>query len=543
MQEELRYIKKKFGERMMHLCRENFSTILETPKLLTKILLENFEPSKYLYDDLMNEGKIKEFVLYINSNLKTKDKVQNYKIDTPEKMLARAGYILFECKTETDIQKFKKFYQKEEQLCTFNGGRLNRCYVFFAVKNDADSIRREDFLTPKRQDKYGTSVISIQIDKVNNYVSIKNRYNHTVENPDCTFNNNLDNIIPGLIKSFENKLNICLNKNNLDKFEIPGYIKAIDGKYYKYNSEVDNIYYCPNNTIINRLVPKKYDKSKYILVDTFLIDLVKKKIEFLVKENCADLNEYLIKKINIISNGENKIINIDNNFIIEIDKYNRIINYVDKVSRNIEDYYFYHNKTLKKIILPNVKKIGNSFLNNNTLLNEIYLSNVEEIGDNFLYYNKNLHKIELPLIEKIGNDFISNNNILDTIISPKLKLVGNSFLNQSKIKEIQLLKLEKVGWNFLSDNSLLKEAYFPNLLSCGNGFLKHCKNLKILNISNLIYFLDDYLLDCTKLELLEIKNKIYNSFIYGNSAIRNRVIDKKERKAKKIEKKLVVVRK
>ena len=56
-------------------------------------------------------------------------------------------------------------------------------------------------------------MISIQIDKVNNYVSIKNRYNHTVENPDCTFNNNLDNIIPGLIKSFENKLNICLNKN------------------------------------------------------------------------------------------------------------------------------------------------------------------------------------------------------------------------------------------------------------------------------------------------------------------------------------------
>ena len=40
-----------------------------------------------------------------------------------------------------------------------------------------------------------------------------------------------------------------------------------------------------------------------------------------------------------------------------------------------------------------------------------------------------------------------------------------------------------------------------------------------------------------------IRENIYNSFIYGNSAIRNRVIDKKERKAKKIEKKLVVVRK
>ena len=112
MQEELRYIKKKFGERMMHLCRENFSTILETPKLLTKILLENFEPSKYLYDDLVNEDKTKEFVLYINSKLKTKDKVQNYKIDTPEKMLARAGYILLNVKQKQIFKNLKNSIRK-----------------------------------------------------------------------------------------------------------------------------------------------------------------------------------------------------------------------------------------------------------------------------------------------------------------------------------------------------------------------------------------------------------------------------------------------
>ena len=35
-----------------------------------------------------------------------------------------------------DIQKFKKYYAIGEELCTFSGGRLNNCYVFFAVKKN-----------------------------------------------------------------------------------------------------------------------------------------------------------------------------------------------------------------------------------------------------------------------------------------------------------------------------------------------------------------------------------------------------------------------
>ena len=36
--------------------------------------------------------------------------------------LDEAGYILYECKTDADIQKFKKYYKKDEELCTFGDG-------------------------------------------------------------------------------------------------------------------------------------------------------------------------------------------------------------------------------------------------------------------------------------------------------------------------------------------------------------------------------------------------------------------------------------
>ena len=49
----------------------------------------------------------------------------------PEVLLEMAGYNLYECKTEEDIQSFRKYYAEGEEICTFNGGRLNKARVFF----------------------------------------------------------------------------------------------------------------------------------------------------------------------------------------------------------------------------------------------------------------------------------------------------------------------------------------------------------------------------------------------------------------------------
>lgn len=196
-------------------------------------------------------------------------------------------------------------------LCTFNGGRLNRCYVFFAVKKNVDKILRPNFSNPQRQDEYGTSVISIQFTRGNtNTLSIKNRYNHRVSNPDATFSNDLENIIPGLTKSFEQEYNLNIRKSKVKGFEIPGYVKATDGKFYKYNYEINNIYYCTDNIIIDNfeVVDKYTEKEKYVITDYFIIDLVNKKIS-LYDERIEDsfINEFKdIKKIEIVKDKKIK---------------------------------------------------------------------------------------------------------------------------------------------------------------------------------------------------------------------------------------------
>ena len=279
--DDLKLIKKHYGEGMMHLCRDLFPTLLDTPGLLFSLLENNFAYSKFLYKDIIDNSLVVNFKNYIYSLVGNETKlVETTK--NPKLLLNDVNYDFYECKTETDIQSFIKYYKIDEQLCTFKGNRLDNCYVFFAVKKNVDEIKRENFPNPKRQDEYGTSVISIHFSKGSvNTLSIKNRYNHTVNNPDATFGNNLENIIPGLTRSFENtyNLNINQNDNKLDLINY-GYIKANNSKYYKYNYEINNVYYCPNNVIIDNGEVKKYEpKERYLVLDYFIIDLKEKKIE------------------------------------------------------------------------------------------------------------------------------------------------------------------------------------------------------------------------------------------------------------------------
>ena len=56
--DDLKIIKKQYGEKMMHLCRELFPSLLETPGLLSMLMLKHFEPSRFLYDDLIQNNKM-----------------------------------------------------------------------------------------------------------------------------------------------------------------------------------------------------------------------------------------------------------------------------------------------------------------------------------------------------------------------------------------------------------------------------------------------------------------------------------------------------
>ena len=234
MHRELERIKDKYGEEMMHYCRKEFPTILEIPDLLYSILYSRFDYNKELYTDLVNNDLLDDFREFIYSEAKFEySKVETDK--TPSELLKEAGYTLYECRTEKEIDYFKKYFKKDEELCSFRLDRLRDYYVFFAVKDNVDKIRRKDFPNPQRQDEYGTSVISIQFcRKGTNSVRITNRYNHSVDNPDATFSNNLDNIIPGLTDAFEKTYGFKIYRSGDKRLIIPGYVQTSDLKFHKY---------------------------------------------------------------------------------------------------------------------------------------------------------------------------------------------------------------------------------------------------------------------------------------------------------------------
>ncbi len=411
---------------MAHFCRDYFPSLLETKGLLPSLLLGKFEPSKSLFYDIVEYSLEEQFKNFIYSLVNVETEKEEKTTKSPEELMAIAGYDLYECKTESDIQSFRKYYHEGEELCTFRGGRLNSCYVFFAVKRDVASIRRENFKNPKREDRYGTSVISIQFARNSTHLlSIKNRYNHRVSNPDATFSNNLDNIISGLTKSFEDYYGMkqIIKHSN---FEIPNYVFAGDARYYKYNFEINLFYYCPNNRIVDTMKVHRFDSSKYILLDYFILDLVNKKIyvyDSYIKDSFPDtIGE--IEKTSVLKTDYGKEIRIINTkkdlIIIKIDKNNRIIGYINENIEKIGYNFFRCSLNLQELILPSVKEIGDCFLVNNQVLQVLNLENVRRIGNFFLFSNRNLQELNLPNVRKIGNRALFENENELLIHAPNL---------------------------------------------------------------------------------------------------------------------------
>ena len=138
MDNELKKIKKQYGEDMMHLCKRLFPTLLEHENVLFNILNTNIAPTKFLYNDLVNNDLVDEFSRFVFSFVKNEDQKKEELTNsslTPTQLLKKAGYKLYHCNTRRSVQRFKKYYAKGEELCTFtDSSRINRCHIFFAIK-------------------------------------------------------------------------------------------------------------------------------------------------------------------------------------------------------------------------------------------------------------------------------------------------------------------------------------------------------------------------------------------------------------------------
>jgi len=519
MQKDLEILKKHFGEKFAHLCRTMFPQILDTEGLLSKIILEHFAPSKTLVDDLENIQNLDNFKNYIYNFVDVeKDRIQEASNKTPEQILDEAGYTLYKCETEEEIQAFKKYYAPttndhySEALCTFNGGRLNHRYVFWIVKKNVDEIKRENFKSPQREDEYSTSVLSIQFDKgTRNRVEIISRYNHTVNNPNSTYNNNLDTIAPRLTQAFEQTYGFNVLGSDKAPLTLPNYVLASDGKYYKFNVEKNGKYYCENNVIIREngnVDTTLLDTSRYLVFDTFILDkkLMKRSDRmdtprpklFAYDNSLQQSKKFVdiigkIDKVDIVSEKDeqgkktgNQIITILNKngftITIKIDKHNRMIEYCNPEIVDVPDSFLQMQSYLQKISLPNAKTCGSNCFIDCKRLEEVDMQNVTTIGQH-TFSGSAIKHINYPMLESLDADCLKECASLETVNLPKLQKMGASNFNQcSMLTSVCLPSLTEMGTTCFQNCFSLKTIDLPEITTIPSCCLKKLETLQQVNL-------------------------------------------------------------
>lgn len=552
--DELKKIKKLYGEKFAKLCGERFPTILNTPGMLLEILQEHFYPSRTLYEDIIREDKVDEFVMFITVFYNEKmeragESILVERDEKPEELMAMVGYKLYKCETVEDVMSFVRYYAPDEELCTFKDakGRLDRCVIFFAVREDADTVQRGN--PPKRQDAYGTSVISLQFAKKTGAISIKNRYNHGIreegKNPDATFDNNLEQIIPGLTSSFNKhyQLNVKVPSAQNASFFLRDGVVDVDGVHYKSNVEINGIDYCEDNIVIRGDgVAIQYPKDKYELIDHFLYNKQTETIEDLSVQGIegAKPDSFVstfanVEKVDIIKgkNGERTFFVTDkkgNVAQIVVDKSNRIISYSNPALDYIPDDFLKKCEHIKSLNLPNVeeigiscfcrvydlleldvpqlKKMGGYCFQSCDKLEKIELDNLEEMGDgcfssmpllkelsldslksmgtNCFKSVDSLEKLYLPNLEKMGDVCFSYAESLREVILPKLTEMHACFTLKNNIEKISLDSLELMGEGCFCESLVLKQLYLPNLRVMGDRCFQNNVNIENLSMDKLV---------------------------------------------------------
>lgn len=255
-------IKKQNGETFAKAIRNYDNGIFDVPNIdkIVKYAGRDAEPiMAYLLS--LKKIEIQEHSVHMN----------------PLKLLDMAGYDAYVADTLKKQNAIKKYYKYDEELCTFRDPhRFEKYFIINAVRKDVDKIKRSKLKNPERDDEYGTSVMSIQILKTGGFISIKNRYNHTVDNPDNTLNSNPDNIIPGLSDAIKHYFNVDFSSQ---KVTVPNGYTIINDQIIRYNGERNNVYFSENFFARDGEIIPINTNSEIMLGNGLLLNLQKKQID------------------------------------------------------------------------------------------------------------------------------------------------------------------------------------------------------------------------------------------------------------------------
>ncbi|MGN0929809.1 MAG: leucine-rich repeat protein [Alphaproteobacteria bacterium] len=477
-------IKKQNGEHFAKSIRNYNNGIFDIPNIVNIVKYAGREA-----EPIMN---------YLISLMNIEIKEVEY--EDPFVLLKKAGYNAYYADTLEKQNAIQKYFKNGEELCTFRDyTRFEYYYIINAVKENVDEIKRENFTVPKREDEYGTSVISIQILKNGGFISIKNRYNHTVKNPDNTFNSNPDNIIDGLSYSLKKYFDVdfASTKTSLsDNYIVIGE-KIIKYDYETYGYYIGDGFYVKNDRIV------EVNKNTEVMIDHHILNIKDKTITPIMN----DIDNYIYeakvfqtelkkKKLQIIKNNDKtKSILLDGKEFVNL-KDSHIIRLTLERASELPKYFLNHSRDLQYLVCPKVISIADNVLSLNKSLNYCYFPELKYIGRNFLRSNVDLEFLDLPKVEDINTSFLEDNQKLELINLPVVKKINHNFLDLNlELKELNIPKIEYIGDCFLKNNNKITVLNLPKVRNIGSDFLFSNTVLKSINLHSVekigIRFLDN----------------------------------------------------
>ena len=334
------------------------------------------------------------------------------------------------------------YYRSDEAICTLkDDNRHLSQYMINAVKRNVDEIKRENFLNPRRDDEYGTSVISIQVPKGGGNISIKNRYNHTLdrvsgENPDNTFNSNPDNISEGMLSAMERELPVVLYTSRA----WPPHSHVTfgeDSRLFYYDYEVYGVYFSQNHYLKNGQVGN-------------LKDCYELNCGYLTKEGdllCTDLYDGSREIVDVLKNetkGE-KLRWETKEGLTHIYAGDRLVAKL----KGTEFVGLYLNKTMH---LPR------NFMEDAPLLEEVIAPSVVHMDGSVFKNAPNLKKVELPNCLYAGANSLSMAKEADVNAPFVFDAEAN---NQLKARQVPSMTLYSLLVNYPKEfeNKKLKMQY------------------------------------------------------------------------------------
>ncbi|MEM6812066.1 MAG: leucine-rich repeat protein [Pseudomonadota bacterium] len=438
-------IKKQNGERFARSIRDFHSGIFEVPGIedIVKHAGRDAEPLlPYLLS--LTEAA--------NENEPAPPKAEN-----PFKLLKEAGYDAFYANTLEKQNSIKRYFAPGELLCTFNSNsRFLSYYVVHAVKKGADKLKRSQFKgIEKRQDEYGTSVISIQILKSGGLIKITNRYNHAVDFPDNTFQSNPDHIIEGLSLALKDHFNVDFDAPSSPLPD--GYLLA-KGQVFQHHTEDNNIYYGHHAFVKDGIVTEIDRKAGHALFERFYFD---NKTKTLRNVDPHDVDKFPLDfnrdyggntDLHVDKKGNLKLGDV---VLIEADESKIVRMNFDQLSK-LSDSSLHEMPFLKSFRSSSLQKIGHMCFDECRRLEEFSANALIHMGKQCLRTVYRLKHFEANRLLHMGR---------------------NCLLRANSLVSFHAESLQTMGKNCLNDVSALTDLVIPTIKQMNDGCIEHAESL------------------------------------------------------------------